>query len=441
MSTTLLRASLVSLMLTLLLSCGGGGGADGAAVGTSHGGAPVQGAPGPDASAGGDSTGGSASTDGSTSTASAGGDDAGVGSGGTGVSTADASTSVGAVDGMGSIIVGGLRYDVDQIDPAVVAELKIGMSIAVTGRVEEDFASGTAMKLSSAAEMRGPVSDVVSDVGIGSFKLMGNTVTVDEATVWGDLQGLDSLCDGTTVQVWGLPTASGELRATRVETLIADSTLVVTGMVAQLDTASATFTVGNLRVSYDASASFGPGLAAGDLADGLIVRVRADQLPQADQLVAARIEPWYAIPTQADVAVQLEGLISDFVSKGDFRVLGRAIDASDAKVTGGLEEKLNNGVKVVASGTLSADGKLIASKLKIRHLPGVGALPSYKLIGTVGNFVSPSDFLVKGQKVDATNAVFETGSAASDLANGKGVTVDGVQVVNDVLIATQISFD
>ncbi|RST45851.1 hypothetical protein EJI01_28525, partial [Variovorax sp. MHTC-1] len=47
---------------------------------------------------------------GGTSTAS-GGDD-GVGSGGTGVSTADAA-SVGGVDGAGSIIVSGLRYDTD----------------------------------------------------------------------------------------------------------------------------------------------------------------------------------------------------------------------------------------------------------------------------------------------------------------------------------------
>ena len=440
MSTRLFRASLASLMLTLLLSCGGGGGGDTVSGGASQNGTPVQGegAAGSGSSADGGSTGGSGSTDGSTSTAG-GGEDSGVGSGGTGVSTADAGTSVGSVDGMGSIIVGGLRYDVDQIDPAVVAELKIGMSIAVTGPVDADFTSGTARQLSSAAELRGPVTGV-DPIG-GTFEMMGSTVSVDEGTVWGDLQGIAGLTVNTTVQVWGLPTAPGSLRATRIETRIAGSTPIATGIVAQLEPATATFMLGGLRVSY-ASASFGAGLTAAGLADGLTVRVRADQQTVPGQLEAARIERWYSIPKQAGVAVQLEGVISDFASQGSFRVLGTTIDASSAQVTGGLSEKLGDGVKVVASGTLSADGTLVASKLKIRHMPGVGALPSYKLIGTVGNFVSVSDFRVRGQKVDASgpDVIFKNGTAGQ-LANGVNITVQGTQVINGALIASQLHFD
>ena len=62
----------------------------------------------------GNGLGGIAADDGSSSAtdhcASGGDDGSGVGSGGTGVSTADA-TGVGAVDGAGSIIVNGLRYE------------------------------------------------------------------------------------------------------------------------------------------------------------------------------------------------------------------------------------------------------------------------------------------------------------------------------------------
>ncbi|HSV61503.1 MAG TPA: DUF5666 domain-containing protein [Variovorax sp.] len=441
MSTRLLRASLASLMLTLLLSCGGGG-ADSASGGASQNGTSVQGesASGSNSPGDGSSTGDSGSNDGSTSTAS-GGDDAGVGSGGTGVSTADAGTSVGAVDGMGSIIVGGLRYDVDQaeVDLRDDTELKIGMSIAVTGPMDADFVSGTARRLSSATELRGPVSSI--DPAAGTFEMMGGTVSVDEGTVWGDLRGIADLMVNTTVQVWGLPTAAGALRATRIETRSPGTTPIATGMVAQLDPVSATFMLGGLRVSY-ASASFGPGLTAAGLADGLTVRVRADQQTVPGQLEAARIERWYWIPKQAGIAVQVEGVISDFASQGAFRVLGTAVDASAAQVAGGQAAKLGDGVKVVASGTLSADGTLLASKIKIRHIPGGGALPSYSLIGKVTNYQLPADFRVRGQKVDASapDVVFENGTAAQ-LANGVDVTVQGTRIVNDVLIATQVRFD
>ena len=439
MTIRLLCAGLASLTLALLLSCGGGG--DGAGTSSSGGSIPIAGEsfPGSGSDGGGGDSGGSGSGDGSTSTASGGGEDAGVGSGGTGVSTADAGTSVGAVDGMGSIIVGGLRYDVEQaaVDLRDDIELKIGMSIAVTGPVDAGFASGTARRWTSAAELRGPVGTI--DEVAGSFELLGSTVSVDEGTVWGDLQGLVGLSSGRTAQVWGLPTASGTLRATRVETRVAGSAPIATGMVAQLDTSAKTFMLGSLRVSY-ASASFGQGLAADELANGMIVRARADQQPVPGQLDAAQLERWYAIPQQGGIAVQLEGVISDYASQGAFRVLGTTVDASAAQVTGGQAAWLNNGVKVVASGTLSASGTLVASKLKIRHAPGGGALPSYMLIGKVVNFVSLSDFRVRGQRVDATNAVFENGTAAQ-LGNGADVTVQGTQVVNDVLTATQVRFD
>jgi hypothetical protein len=441
MNTRLLRASLASLMVVLLLSCGGGSGGGGPG-GAPRADASAQGAGAAlDASPAGDGgAGASASTGGATSTAAAGGgEDSGVGSGGTGVSTADSGTSVGGVDGMGSIIVGGLRYNVDQatVDLRDASELKLGMSIAVTGPMDAAFVTGTARQWQSAAELRGVVG-TVDETG-GSFKLMGSTVGVDAATAWGDLQGLASLSAGSTVQVWGLPVAGGRWLATRIETRSPGSPPIVAGVVAQLDVDAKTFLLGGLRVSY-ARAGFGPGLAADQLANGLIVRVRADQPPLSGLLDATQLERWYAIPVQVGVAVQLEGVISGYASPGAFGLLGRTVDAFGAQLTGGLAGTLGNGVRVVASGTLSADGVLVASQLKIRHAAGGGALPSYALIGKVGAYTSLSNFRVQGQQVDAANAVVENGSPGT-LANGVDVTVQGVQVVNGVLIASRIRFD
>ena len=130
-----------------------------------------------------------------------------------------------------------------------------------------------------------------------------------------------------------------------------------------------------------------------------------------------------------------------FWSLSAFQVLGQSVDASGAKVTGGLSSKINNDVKVQVGGTL-VNGVLVASELKIKHIPGAGALPSFTLIGSIGNYVSPASFRVRGQLVDASDpsVVFVNGSQ-SNLANSVNVTVTGTQIVNGALIANQVSFN
>ena len=472
MNTRLLRGSLSSLLLIFLLSCGGGGGdgggggAGGSSGGVAPTGSPVAsagpvspassgGADGGSAGApaspagsttgssgspgGGDSTGAPASTAGPTGTASN-GDGSGVGSGGTGVSTADAAVSVGSVEGMGSIIVDGLRYN---IDSAVVslrdtATLQIGMTVAVTGPVDASFTNGVAKQVVSAAELRGPASAI--DPVAGSFVVMGTTVTIDDATVWGDLRGLVDLVAGSAVQVWGLPASPGLLRATRVEQHVTSVAPLVTGTVQRLDAGAGTFALGSLTVGYR-SATFGSGIDANTLANGAIVRVRADSQAASNRLDAGLVENWYTIPKRTGTPTQLEGVITNYTSLGAFKLLGTAVDASAAQITGGRPGSVGDGVKVSVSGTMS-NGVLVATKLQIRHIPGVGALPSFTLIGPVGSYVSAADFRVRGQKVNAGGAgvVFVNGTAAQ-LANGVNVTVLGTQIVNGALVASQVSFN
>ena len=408
-----------------------------AATATGAAGAAVGSTPAGDAS--GDATGGpSTATGDATSTASS-GDGSGVGSGGTGVSTADA-TSVGSVDGMGSIIVNSVRYNVDAatVDLPDGGSLQIGMSVEVTGTIDASKVNGVARQVSSALELRGPVAAV--DPAGGSFEVMGTRVSLDDATVWGNLTGLADLAPGATVQVWGLPADPGVLRATRVERTAANAAPVVTGAVQQLDTASRTLVLGGLTVAYG-SAGFAGGADATTLANGDIVRVRATAQPSGGLLVATQVESWYPIPKTAGAPIQLEGVITRYASLGAFQVLGSTVDASAAVVTGGRPSTIGNGVKVEVSGTL-VNGVLVATQLKIRHIPGAGSLPSFTLIGSVGNYTSAASFRVRGQLVDASSptVVFMNGTQA-DLANGVNVTVLGSQVVNNVLIANQLSFD
>jgi hypothetical protein len=333
-----------------------------------------------------------------------------------------------------------VRFNIDTASISLpdAQALQIGMSVSVTGPVDAALANGVATQVSSAVDLRGPIA-AVDPVG-GDFVVAGTVVTVDDDTVWGNIVGLGALVPGGTVQVWGLPDGPGVLRATRVELTDAGAAPVVTGTVQQLDAASKTFVLGNLTVAYGGANLIG-GLDASTLANGSIVRVRAVAALSGTLLNATQVERWYPIPTATGTPVQLEGVITNYAALASFQVLGTPVDASAAQITGGQAGKVANGVTVQVSGTL-LNGVLVASDLKIRHLPGAGSLPSYTLIGSVGNYTSAASFRVHGQSVDASapGVVFLNGTPAN-LANGVQLTVVGTQIVNGVLIASQVSFN
>lgn len=447
-----MRGLLVAGTMVLLLSCGGGGGGGGSATALPVGTGSGTGASGTDAGGSGtgtDGTGtgtgtgaggtsGTSGTDGGTSTAgNSTGDGSGVGSGGTGVS-ADAG-GIGGVDGLGSVILNGLRYNTDSATFSLedTTELQIGMSARIAGKVDADFTSGTATQVVSAAELRGTVSGI--DTAAGSFVVMGSTVTTDTATVWADAaNGVADLVAGSgVVQVWGLPAAPGTLRATRIQIQPASVEPLVTGTVQNLNPLQKTFVLGLLKVDYGA-ATLESGIDATTLADGVIVRVRGTQAPTAGDFTATKVQGWYAIPSSDGVAVQLAGVITNFASQSDFKVLGTQVNALNAQITGGPANSLGNGVKVEVDGFMTG-GVLVVKKLRIRYVPGTGGPASFTVIGPISAYQPPASFRVKGQPVDASGSGFENGTVA-DLGNGKSVTIVGDRIVNGVLIAQRVTF-
>ncbi|MEJ8859355.1 DUF5666 domain-containing protein [Variovorax robiniae] len=452
MMKRLLRGGWLAMALALLLSCGGGGGGGVGVAGSGGGSSYGVVAGGGDFAKGGSGDGAGGATpgagdgtasgagDGSTSTASN-GDGSGVGSGGTGVTSASA-VGVGSVDGFGSVIVNGLRYDVEGAAISVedAPGLEIGMTARVVGAVDAGFATGVAKEISSAAELRGPVTSV--DESAGTLLVMGTTVSTDSSTVWAGSLTFPGMAAGTVLQVWGLPASPGVLRATRIAQVGEPAAPIVTGRVEQLDRAAQVFRLGGLQVDYRAAAVAMGGNAA-TLANGAIVRVRASQAPVHGFLTASLVQSWYDHASPAGTTALLEGVIDDYAGPGAFRVLDTTVDASAAKITGGPgTSALGNGVKVIVGGTFDSSGRLVATTLKIRHVPGTGGPAAFMLIGTVANYDSPARFRVRGQPVDASGAdvVFENGAAA-DLRNGVKVTVAGARVVEGVLIATQLRFD
>lgn len=462
------RTGWMALLLSLaLVACGGGGGSPGAVPphlsnggssggtgsGTGTGGTTAPGggtgggtgttAPGGDFGEGDGGSGGNGGGDGGLSDGVAGGVGSGgtgisgdgVGSGGTGIGVASA--SVGSVDALGSVWVNGVRHLTDRatLDLRDASTLQRGMTVRVDGTVSPSASAGTASRVSSAADLVGVVQSVES--GGAVLRVLGQQVLLDSETVLDGYSARDALAAGHRVRVWGLPGGGGALRATRVQRLsLAPEELVVSGLVDGLSTGARTLQVGDLAVSYaEAAPSATPALRK-----GMVVRLRGQLRGNTGVFHAREVEDWYGLASLPEQATALAGVVTDWVALQDFRLGGVRVNARDAQVTGGRAESLVNGAKIEVTGVLR-QGVLEASRVRIRVLPGTGGPSSLVLQGSVGLFVSPADFRVQGQPVNASGAGvrFVNGTVA-DLRNGKPVRVEGERVVDGVLIADLVTF-
>ncbi|MBO9680601.1 MAG: hypothetical protein J7556_20415 [Acidovorax sp.] len=346
---------------------------------------------------------------------------------------------MGSVDGFGSVIVNGVRFGVDraQVVTEGASSLQLGMTVLVQGTIDAGLATGTASYVLSVPELRGPVGSVNAAAGL--LDVMGVQVSVDDATVYSGISGLSALQAGQNVQVYALPAVSGPMRATRIEKLVAAPQPVLWGTVQALDTAARQFRVGSMQVKYD-KASFVGGLSASALANGMALYVNAVGAPVGNVLTAGQLRPRHALSPQAASPVALTGLVGDFVSLQSFTLQGTRVNVANARVTGGQASSIGNRVKLEVAGRM-VNGVLVAERAKIRHIPGTGGPASFEVIGAVAQYKSLSSFRVNGQPVDASGSgvVFSNGTTA-DLRNGAQVSVRGSQVVDGVLIATQVDF-
>lgn len=362
----------------------------------------------------------------------AGGSGGGVGSGGTGI-------SVGPITGFGSIIVNGITYDTQTatITTSDSPSLQLGMTVEVAGTVQAGLTTGTATSVVAAADLRGTI-DTLS-LAPDQLTVLGTTVSTDSQTIVDGAAAFANLQVGDRVQVYGLVDATGSVRATRIELLPGATTPVLSGQIQNLNTGATTFQIGTLTVQYG-TATFAGGLTAGQLATDLRVRVRAAADPVAGVLTATQIQLWHGNAQPEGSTSSVTGVVTDFASLGAFRVLGAAVDASSAQITGGPAGSIGNGVKVEIVGTVR-NGVLEVSRVAIRHVPGTGGPVSYSLEGTIGAFVSSGNFRVQGNRVDASGGgVVFVGGTAGNLANAVRVRIAGSAVSNGVLLADTVTF-
>lgn len=282
--------------------------------------------------------------------------------------------AVGPVTTFGSIVVNGVRYGTATAtftkDGSSVAEsdLKVGQLVLVEGIIDDNLTTGTANSVTFDDNVTGPVESI--DVPLGQLVVMGQLVLVNADTSFDNNispASLEGLTPGDLVEVSGFFSASGDTAATRIERAPPGTQLEVHGIVSSLDAANFLFSINGLVVDFtNATLMDFPG---GQVSDGDFVQAKGSGPVVNNELAATLVElETVGVNGAEGDHVEVEGLITRFVSDTDFDVSGIPVTTDGGTVyTGGVATDLGLNTKVEVEGSLDANGVLLADTVDIRR--------------------------------------------------------------------------
>ncbi len=210
----------------------------------------------------------------------------------------------GPITAFGSIFVNGVEYNTDNASiymegkPADESQLRVGMMVRVL-----ENANGHAQSVHFDDELEGIVlaNNISAGQTAGTMDIMGQTVTITAQTVFesqvATISDVSQIVAGNIVEVSGFSDNNGTIVATRIEVKAVDLSsylaihpegIELKGTVANHDSSTKTFTIGNLTISY-------AGAVLQDLPDGIAndmyVEVHSiEGIDQNNQLVASKVE-------------------------------------------------------------------------------------------------------------------------------------------------------
>jgi hypothetical protein len=175
------------------------------------------------------------------------------------------------------------------------------------------------------------------------------------------------------------------------------------------------------------------------LSAGALVRVQGTRSEGGNGLVVTHAKVLGSglvgqLPDDAKIEVEIEGVVTDMPTASGFMLGNIRVDAS---AIAPLSAQIKNGTRLEVHGTWQS-GVLKATKVEIEDEQ---TLQSVELKGVIESFKGVADFVVRGQRCDAsglTNADVRHGLLA-DLKNGVRVKLEGSKS-GDVLRVSQLEF-
>ena len=351
---------------------------------------------------------------------------------------APAIASYGTVTAFGSVVVNGVHYDTSQTrfvidgDTGTQADLSVGDVVLVNGTLDSGGATGAATTVWFDHNVEGPVTAI--DLVASTAVVLGQLVRVSADTSFdAGIQpaALSGLAVGDVIEVSGLVQGDDSINATRIGRRPpgAGGEYEVTGVVVGTQVGLHTFFLGAIFVNY--SVAVVSGVAGSVVANGQHVRVKGT-FGDHGVLVASRVDYLSnALGGASGERREVEGVITRFASATDFSLgLLSVTTTAQTSYEGGTAADLGLNVKVEVEGTLSASGKLVATKIDVRRSAPVRMVASVDSVDIAAN-----SFVALGVtvNVDALTRLEDQSSlhvlpfSLANLAAGDNVEVRGTE--------------
>jgi len=352
------------------------------------------------------------------------------GTGGTGM------YAMGSIQGFGSVILNSIKFDDTQaqilLDGSAIpsAALRLGMVAQVQGVRASSATPATATQPAMLATATASVIEVwsvaqgrISQVNGNQFTLAGMMVQTNSATVLDGLSSISQLAAQLYVTVWGLQAgADGSVwTATRIalNTSATDTGVVSTGLVS---VSNELRQLNGLRLT---------GTVAANVAAGTLVRVVGNLASTGDSLAVTELRTLGTSST-AQGEAEIEGVVTALLSAHRFMLGSIEVDTSNLSST--LALALSERVEVSGSWQ---QGVLYATRLEPED---EFILSEVEITALIEVFTSLSNFVVRGHRCDASGITSVGNGTLADLKVGARVKVHGLKA-GDVLIVTEIEVE
>jgi hypothetical protein len=350
-------------------------------------------------------------------------------------STSGSAASSGTVTGFGSVFVNGKRFDTSGSSFTVdgqsgsQGDLKLGMTVTVTGSFNGDQRSASTVQQKDAVE--GLVQSIAADRL--SLVVMGQTVLVDSTTLIDDSNGLNgnigNLAAGDFVEVNGHIRPDGVIQATFIEKKLVGVTPEVRGVVSLHDATAKTFKIGNLTVDYSTSLIDDMPTPSGSNWNGLFVEIKGTNFNSVTTtLVATKVERENQGFGNNMDEFEVEGFVTQVVGVGDF-----FIGTTHVQTTPSTEFRGGTIDEIVVGAKLSAEGRLADGILTAKHVKFHAAV---KLEGNIAT-INGNTFTIDGLP-GITVTVNSQTEGGSNLSGGNHVRVRGRLGSSNSVIATRV---
>jgi len=364
--------------------------------------------------------------------AACGGAETKTGSGGTGIAPPPEQTvASGPLTGLGPLGVAGASLD----DAATLVllninsgknatALRLGMTANANGTAASSTGSGQAFGAVAQSLVRGPATSI--DTATNRLTVLSIVLRVDTNTLFEGITGISELTVGDEVEAFGIALAGNQgALATRliVHKAATGGNVEVLGTIGELGVTS--LVVQGIPVNLT-NAQIGATSAAGvvfsattpvTLSQGMLVRVLGAYNDTSGVLSATTVVASLAPARPEGTLIFIEGFVRDLTGMTRFKLPDLEIDGASQP---NILPNVTIGTRVRVRGKMQA-GILKADAIEIIQ---PAKRTEFVVEGTVTAFASPATFYVRGEIIDATQAIFPNGSAAS-LGNEKRVRIKG----------------